>query len=79
MKGINLATRSILEFSSNEQRSYQNKKCVFLSHRSVDKEKVIKLGNYIMDSGLNIYLDINDSNLQDAVTLQNAEKITQCV
>ena len=76
MKGINLATQKIQTFSLNEQRDLSAKKCVCLSHRSVDKEKVIKIGDYIMKGGLNIYLDINDANLQLAVTAQNALKIT---
>lgn len=63
----------------NEQRDLSAKKCVFLSHRSVDKEKVIKIGDYIMKAGLNIYLDIKDADLQRAVTAQNALKITQCI
>ncbi|KGK81928.1 hypothetical protein DP73_21070 [Desulfosporosinus sp. HMP52] len=79
MKGINLATQKIQTFSLNEQRDLSAKKCVFLSHRSVDKDKVIKIGDYIMKGGLNIYLDINDANLQLAVTAQNALKITQCI
>lgn len=77
--GINLARQKLYEFSVNEQKDLENKKCVFLSHRSVDKDKVIKIGNYIMKAGLNIYLDVNDANLQDAVNAQNAKKITQCI
>ena len=42
MKGINLATQKIQDFNLNEQRDLSAKKCVFLSHRSVDKEKVGK-------------------------------------
>lgn len=79
MKGINLATQKIQDFNLNEQRDLSAKKCVFLSHRSVDKEKVIKIGDYIMKAGLNIYLDIKDADLQRAVTAQNALKITQCI
>ena len=79
MKGINLATQRLYEFSSSERRELENKKCVFLSHRNVDKDKVLKIGEYIKRAGLNIYLDINDSDLQIAVTAQNAKKITECI
>lgn len=79
MKGINLATQKLYEFSSYEQRDLESKKCVFLSHRNADKDKVLKIGEYIKNAGLNIYLDVNDSDLQVAVTAQNAKKITECI
>ncbi len=79
MKGINLAMHHFAEFSSYQQRELKNKKCVFLSHRSVDKDKIVKIGEYIKNAGLNIYLDINDSDLQIALTVQSAEKITKCI
>jgi hypothetical protein len=72
-RGINLAERSSTDYNN------RYKKCVFLSHRSVDKDKVIKLGEYIKRAGFNIYLDINDVELQSASVQQNSEKITECI
>lgn len=75
-KGINLAVEKASNFSFDEQQSLYGKKCVFLSHRRADKSKVIKIGDYIMYAGFNIYLDINDKNLQDAILASDAKKVT---
>lgn len=79
MIGINLATQNIQNFTESEQKQLKEKKCIFLSHRSVDKTRVIMIGKYIMNAGFNIYLDINDVILQSAVSKQDAEKITKCI
>lgn len=55
------------------------KPCIFLSHISLDKDTVIKIGNYIMKAGLDIYLDIYDTNLQSAVINNDDKEITKCI
>lgn len=57
----------------------RNNKCIFLSHRSNDKEKVQKIGEYIQKAGCDIYLDMNDPLLQMATSAQNAKAITGCI
>lgn len=79
MIGKNLAS-DFLEYKSFEQRmEIEKTPCVFLSHRSLDKDRVIKIGNYIMKAGLNIYLDLNDNLLQQASSINNAKVMTQCI
>jgi hypothetical protein len=53
--------------------------CIFLSHISVDKAAAIRIGEYIMNAGFNIYLDINDEELQRAVERNDAIKITSSI
>ncbi|PEC41861.1 hypothetical protein CON11_26410 [Priestia megaterium] len=53
--------------------------CIFLSHVEEDKEHVIKIGDYILQSGFNIYLDIYDPELQSAASRGNHEAITKCL
>jgi len=53
------------------------KPCIFLSHVSEDKEAVKAIGDYIMERGdIDIYLDINDQQLQTAVRNNDAVAIT---
>jgi len=57
-----------------------NNPCIFLSHISVDKSAAVAIGTYIAKSGdIDIYLDINDGQLQQAVSTGNAAGITQFV
>lgn len=55
------------------------KPCIFLSHRSLDKDMVRKIGEYIIKSGIDIYLDENDCDLQNATKETNDKKITECI
>ncbi|MEI6078701.1 MAG: toll/interleukin-1 receptor domain-containing protein [Verrucomicrobiota bacterium] len=50
--------------------------CIFLSHRSSDKAGVKAIGEYIMNAGVNIYMDIDDPGLQAAVASDNHDAIT---
>jgi TIR domain len=51
--------------------------CIFLSHISVDKAAVIEIANYITARGdIDVYLDINDQELQQAAIAGDAVRIT---
>jgi len=57
-----------------------SKPCIFLSHISVDKTAAIAIGDYITKRGdIDIYLDINDRELQEAARAGNAEGITRFI
>lgn len=75
-KGINIAEsyNRILNNFSN-----RSKPVVFLSHKSEDKDYVEAVGNYIMNAGIDIYLDKNDFNLQRAVKDEDPVKVTECI
>jgi len=69
-KGINIAevirknTQASLTYKQGKDRS---KICFFISHKDEDVEAAIEIGNHIIeDFGYNIYLDINDKELQEA-------------
>lgn len=75
MRGINLADQKVQTYSVTPRSN----KCIFLSHRSNDKEKVQKIGEYIQKAGYDIYLDMNDPQLQIATSAQNAKAVTGCI
>jgi hypothetical protein len=57
-----------------------DKPCIFLSHISVDKKDAEKLADYIMEKAdIDVYLDIYDRELQNAVTLKEPSKITDLI
>jgi hypothetical protein len=69
-------------YSTNESYASNNTgktTCIFLSHISTDKEAVEKIASYIMAAGYNVYLDIHDKELQQAVATDNAGYITSCI
>jgi hypothetical protein len=55
-------------------------RCIFISHISVDKATATAVGSYITSRGdIDIYLDINDVDLQDAVSKANPAGITRFI
>jgi len=76
MKGINLATASVRMIL--EHRS-KGKKCVFLSHKSEDKDACVKIGKYLNDAGIDIYLDSYDLQLQRATQEKDKEETIKCI
>ena len=54
--------------------------CIFLSHISVDKPSAIEIGNYITKLGdIDIYLDMNDEELQNAVSANDPAGLAQFI
>ncbi|OMF85926.1 hypothetical protein BK146_28320 [Paenibacillus sp. FSL R7-0333] len=67
-------------FESFSAQNFTGKNvCIFLSHISVDKTAATKIGDYIQDAGFNIYLDINDEDLQRAVANNDAARVTTAI
>jgi hypothetical protein len=57
-----------------------NKPCIFLSHISVDKAAAVAIGKYIRVQGdIDIYLDIEDEDLQEAVRTGDPVGITEFI
>lgn len=79
-KGRNRAFDSIYK-SLNEQKNFasKSKPCIFLSHRSLDKDMVEEIGNYIINAGIDIYLDKYDEELQRADKINDDKRITECI
>lgn len=58
----------------------QDKSCVFLSHKKEDQEIAKELGAFLMDKlDVDIYLDIYDPVLQEAVSVENDAKIVDSI
>ena len=55
------------------------KPCVFLSHKSEDKAAVKKIAEYLSAADVDYYLDIDDPELQHAVTTRNHKAITEFI
>jgi hypothetical protein len=54
--------------------------CIFLSHISVDKSSATAIGEYIKKQGdIDIYLDLNDEDLQNAVTRDDPTGVTRFI
>lgn len=53
--------------------------CVFISHVSENKTAAIAIGEYIRKSGIDIYLDIFDEDLQIGVARGDDEVITKSI
>ncbi|BAQ14690.1 hypothetical protein CBB2_2580 [Clostridium botulinum] len=78
-QGINRALNN--EYKSfNERYGFSSAKpCIFLSHRSLDKDAVEDIGKYIKSKGIDIYLDKYDQNLQRADKEGNDKDTTECI
>ena len=77
MAGVNRAITASRHFSKD---SATPAPCIFLSHIAVDKSAAVAIGSYITSHGdIDIYLDIHDADLQDAVSNNNAMGITRFI
>lgn len=75
MAGINRALNESLSKSSSATTA-----CIFLSHISIDKSSATAIGQYITQHGdIDIYLDVNDPDLQAAVLTNDAARMTRFI
>ncbi len=81
MAGINRADPEIFKaFTKALLESKYKKVCIFISHISVDKTIAINIGEYIrVNADFDIYLDIYDTDLQQAVSRGDDRKITEFI
>ena len=78
MAGINRALYENRHLAKANESA--KKPCIFLSHISVDKSVAIAIGAYITTQGdIDIYLDINDEDLQEAVRTGDPVGVTQFI
>ena len=57
----------------------KSKPCVFVSHISSDIKAAIEIGKYVKSFGIDIYLDVEDQDLQKAAQDQNHALITEFI
>ena len=62
------------------QINAHKEKCVFISHKKEDESAAIAIGKFLMEIvGVNIYLDIMDTNLQTATQTENDRLIVNSI
>ena len=75
-RGSNRAyTRELLE----SYLSHAQNDCIFISHKYEDLDAAREVADYIMDYGIDVYLDDCDLKLQKAVDAHNSEGIVSCI
>jgi hypothetical protein len=78
MAGINRALQENRVLAKSDESA--SEPCIFLSHISIDKSSAVAIGDYITrQGGIDIYLDINDQDLQSAANAGNAVRVTQFI
>ena len=55
------------------------KKCVFISHKSEDKDVCFQIAEYLNKYGVDVYLDAFDVDLQTANITSNKEAVVKCI
>lgn len=79
-QGINRAELGPVCESAYERRvinNLENSTCVFISHKSSDSRAALEVANYLRDSGIDVYIDINDNDLQNSTLTHDAEAIVE--
>jgi len=54
-------------------------KCVFISHHKSDLEDCKKVATYVMNSGIDVYLDEYDYDLKHQVQTNNPAGVVRCI
>ncbi len=84
MAGINRAqpipSMESYSFNKSYDSASEDKPCIFLSHISIDKTAVKEIAEYIMEKAdIDVYLDIHDDELQQAVNRGDSFEITKLI
>ena len=80
MAGKNRASPLSKSFTLESASYLDSNPCIFLSHISQDKSSVSAIGDYIMKNGdIDIYLDIFDNQLQEAVRNNDPHGLTEFI
>lgn len=63
-----------------EGATHTGEKCVFISHKKEDETAAKYIGDYIMEHAkVDIYLDLYDAELKEAVSTENDKKIVESI
>ena len=69
----------LLKYCEDELHLSAGKLRLHISHKYEDLDAAQKVADYIMDYGIDVYLDDCDHNLQKAVAANNSEGIVACI
>lgn len=54
-------------------------KCVFISYQKKDRDAALKVAEYLQNAGIEVYIDVYDSDLKDQHQKDNAKKVTEAI
>lgn len=67
------------KFNSRTDFLKQGVKCVFISHQQKDKTQAIKIADYLMGVGIDVYIDEYDKDLKIHHQSNNAKAVTDSI
>lgn len=78
MAGINRFNYST-KYSSRTQVAALGIKCVFISYQKKDRDAAIKVAEYIQSAGIDVYIDVYDSELKTQHQNNNPKEVTKAI
>ena len=67
------------KFNSRADFLKQGVKCLFISHQQKDKSQALKIADYIMSIGIDVYIDEYDKDLKIYHQSNNAKAVTDSI
>lgn len=67
------------KFNSRKDFLKQGVKCIFISHQQKDAKQAIKIADYLMSVGIDVYIDKYDKDLKIHHQLNNAKAVTDSI
>jgi len=83
-KGLNRAineefTKFQYSYKANIRHFSSSDPCIFISHKKEDKNEASELAKYIEESGIDVFFDANDTNLNNPEILKNPVLVTNAI
>lgn len=66
-----------IKFSTRRAFVNENVKCIFISYQNNDKEAAVKIADYLISIGVNVYFDEYDGDLKRHNQKTNPDKVTE--
>jgi len=67
------------KFKSRDEFLINNIKCVFISYQRADSKDAKKVADYLIASGIDVYIDVYDGDLKSTSQTSNPRKVTEAL
>jgi len=67
------------KYSSRNSFLLSGVKCVFISYQQDDKGEAIKVAEYLISAGIDVYIDLYDSDLKPEMQKKDPKKVTELI